>query len=444
MVNLINIMDRISEILDVNNIDTEDIRRQKTLNIILFGFTIVSIPAFVLFISFDILGYATNQVAVNRLYHGFLIYGVTMVTVYKLNKKNSLMASTTFLLLFLGIISVSDTIPEIVGGRGLFLFSIPILMSSVLLPPYSSFIFASLSSIIIASLAFSLRIVPDVGGISGFFILATISWLMSRSQKTSFDRLSIINVELDKRVDERTSELIKANAKLQNLSEMKTRFVSTATHELRTPLTSMKGYLELVESEELSPKVSDYLKVVSRNMARLEALTNDLLDQQRIEEGRLEIEKTRFDFSELVVEIEEELSKLMAESNHSLIIKLPNESIQIFGDRLRLHQVFVNLLDNAKKYSPDGSIIQIDVRTNLDHIHVTITDEGIGISQDDISELFKPFPNIDRPFKTKQSVGLGLSISKGIIELHGGTIWAESSGDGEGSKFKFYLPMSAN
>lgn len=441
MVSLANIIDRMFRLLDIHDIDTEDHRRQKTLNIILVGLAIISVPALLMFLTIDLLGYSSDPVAVSRLYLGFGLYALIMLIVYQVNKRNSLIASTLFLLLFTSVISVSDSYIQIVSGRGLLLFSIPIMISSVLLSPYASFIFATICSGIISIIAFSIDIIPDVGAVSGFYILATISWLMSRSQKNAFDKLSAINVELDNRVEERTRELSDANQRLQNLSEMKTRFVSTATHELRTPLTSMKGYLELISSEDLSLKVSEYLNVVSRNMARLEALTDDLLDQQRIEEGRLEVIKTRFCFFDLIKEIEEELTGLLSDSDHVIEISLPDEPVFLYGDQLRLHQVFLNLLDNAKKYSPNGSLIRLEATIDTSNMLVAVSDEGIGMSEADQAELFKPFPNIDRPIFTKQSVGLGLSISKGIIDAHDGRIWVESNGKGEGSTVTFSLPL---
>lgn len=99
-----------------------------------------------------------------------------------------------------------------------------------------------------------------------------------------------------------------------------------------------------------------------------------------------------------------------------------------------------NLLDNAIKYSPDKSEINVTMHIDRDFVELAIQDEGIGLSEEDMIELFKPFPNIDRPVLTRQSVGLGLSISRGIIEMHGGMIWAESRGKGKGSVFKYVLP----
>lgn len=109
-------------------------------------------------------------------------------------------------------------------------------------------------------------------------------------------------------------------------------------------------------------------------------------------------------------------------------------------DRSRISQVLINLLSNASRFSPEDSTVKLKVTEKEDSVMVSVEDEGIGLSEENMGELFKPFPQIDRPTVTEKSTGLGLSICKGIVELHGGEIWAESEGRGEGSTFYFTLP----
>jgi signal transduction histidine kinase len=227
----------------------------------------------------------------------------------------------------------------------------------------------------------------------------------------------------------------------EEMKRIKTRFVSTATHELRTPLTSMKGYLELALNENDLDTVRKYLEVAMRNTNRLETLTSDLLDQQKIEEGRIDISKEKINVKNLIVSILEEVSGMIKMRNQVVITNLPSSEITIIGDELRLGQVLINLLNNASKYSPDNSKIYIDVDTQEGNLVVSIRDEGLGIATSDIDKLFKPFPDIEKPVVSQRSVGLGLSICKGFIELHGGRIWAESEGYDKGSKFTFTVPL---
>ena len=234
------------------------------------------------------------------------------------------------------------------------------------------------------------------------------------------------------------TEKVRADQAVE-MERLKTRFVSTATHELRTPLTSIKGYLELALSEEIPERVREYLQVADRSTDRLEALTAELLDQQRIEEGRLSLNKETVDLNQLVSWVFEEVSGTVEKKNQKINIEF-NEPTIITADELRLGQVLVNLLDNASKYSPEGTEITLQIEKTYETIIFTVKDQGIGLQQEDIKKLFTPFPDIDRPIVSEKSVGLGLSICRGIIELHGGKIWATSNGTNKGSTFHFTIP----
>ncbi len=226
----------------------------------------------------------------------------------------------------------------------------------------------------------------------------------------------------------------------EEMEAIKSRFMRTATHELRTPLTSMKGFLELAMSETDLESIQNYLEVAYRNTDRLEALTNDLLDQQRLEDERMNLDFEVIDFSNLVSQVVNEFSPVIREKNQVIEVNIP-DNLAVKGDRIRLEQVLVNLLDNASKYSPEDSRIELVIEDTSNLVKVSVIDEGFGLREDEIGKLFKPFPDIERPTVTDQSIGLGLSICKGIIDLHGGEIWAESPGCGQGSTFIFTIPM---
>ncbi len=246
---------------------------------------------------------------------------------------------------------------------------------------------------------------------------------------------------LEEMMDIRTKELREANKRLKNLSEMKTRFVSTATHELRTPLTVMKGYLELAMDQTGVEDIMQYLAVVQRNTERFESLVNDLLNQQRIEEGRLSLNKTIFDLCEMIFTVVEEMKGLIESRGQTVITDCPGYSLKVHWDESRMVQVMVNLLSNASKYSREGSEIKVEVEEMGQQVQVSVHDQGYGISEEEMERLFTPFPDFYRPIQTERSIGLGLSISKGIVELHGGDIWVESEGRGKGSIFRFRIPV---
>ena len=227
----------------------------------------------------------------------------------------------------------------------------------------------------------------------------------------------------------------------ERLEELKSRFLRTATHELRTPLTSVKGFLELAQGETDPKVLQRYLDIVYRNTERLELLTEDLLDQQRLEDGRLKLNLETVDISDLVRSIYDEILNLVDERCQRITVDMP-DSLVIKADSVRLGQVLINLIDNAAKYSPDGSTIRVTVDKQDDLVLMSVRDEGYGFTDEEMDKLFTPFPGIDRPVVSEQSVGLGLSICKGIVELHGGEIWVESVGRNKGSTFMFTIPVS--
>lgn len=225
--------------------------------------------------------------------------------------------------------------------------------------------------------------------------------------------------------------------------QMKDRFISVATHELRTPLVSIKGYLDLIlsgKAGEVPPRILQFLKVVERNVERLRRLTDDLLDVQRIESGKLKLSREPLDMRGVVEEVVREMLPFVEQKKHRLRVKIPDRPLPVYGDRIRLAQALTNLLSNSVKFTPEGGEIRVEAEDRGDEIAVRVSDTGFGIAKEDLPKLFKPFPDIKKPIVTEKSTGLGLVICKGIIKLHGGRIWAESPGLGKGSTFTFTIP----
>ena len=228
---------------------------------------------------------------------------------------------------------------------------------------------------------------------------------------------------------------------VKELEGLKTRFISTATHEIRTPLTSIKGYTDLIRGELGAGNINTsrrYFDVVERNVDRLVHLTDDLLNIQRIEEGRINLNMTTFEARAILMDLIAEMTPLLSRRNQTLeISKKLNGKIR--GDRNRLMQVLVNLVANASKFSPEGSLIQLSVAKRGRDALFSLRDSGVGLTEEDVPKLFKPFPGIHVE-GNPAGTGLGLSICRGIVELHGGSIWAESEGRGKGSTFHFTIP----
>ena len=226
------------------------------------------------------------------------------------------------------------------------------------------------------------------------------------------------------------------------IERMRDRFISTVTHELRTPLVSIKGYVDLALSAEpgqMSKEVESRLQVAKRNTDRLLSLVNDLLDVQRMQAERLQLEIQPTDFNKVVDSCMTEIQPLLEEKKLSLRLEVPEGELRTEGDQTRLCQALMNLLSNAAKFSPEGSEVTLHVEEENESIKVQVSDRGIGIRKEDLKRVFEPFAAIEKPDYVK-GTGLGLSITKGLVEAHGGRIWAESEGEGKGATFTFTLP----
>ncbi len=248
---------------------------------------------------------------------------------------------------------------------------------------------------------------------------------------------------LEALVEERTEELKKLNEQLLHLGEMKNQFINQVTHELRTPLTSIKGYLEILETmpkAEFHNSAERFFTIMSRNTDRLVSLTDDLIEQQRLDSQKLRLERSPTFLNEIINQSVENISPMMQNNNQTISIDYEENTKPLNIDPIRIGQVMDNLLSNAIKYSPENTNITVKTRDDDENITVAIIDKGIGLSQEDMKELFKPFPSIAKPLNIKNSTGLGLSICKGIVVLHGGRIWAESEGKDMGSSFYFTIP----
>jgi len=229
----------------------------------------------------------------------------------------------------------------------------------------------------------------------------------------------------------------------RRLEIMKDQFISSVTHELRTPLVSIKGYVDYVLAED--PKatlesVKTSIEVVKRNTDRLLELTNDLLDVQRMESGKLELKIQNVNFRDLIKECVEEIQPLIRQKNQHLHLEIPAGPLTIQGDHLRLSQVMMNLLNNATKFTPTGGDITVRAEEEIEtgDLRISVKDTGIGINKSDIARVFEPFAAIEKATYYK-GTGLGLSLTKKLVEAHGGTISAFSPGKGLGTTFTFTL-----
>ncbi|HTI04361.1 MAG TPA: ATP-binding protein [Gemmatimonadales bacterium] len=250
-------------------------------------------------------------------------------------------------------------------------------------------------------------------------------------------------------VRQTAKRLEQLNAELDAAGKTKDQFLSNISHELRTPLNSIIGFTDLLLTQELGPPLSeqqrDFLETVARNGRHLLELINELLDLQRIAAGRMELKPESVPLADVLAEAAGSVRAQARKHEHALTVNPVAAELRVQADRVRVRQVLLNLLSNAIKFTPDGGRITVTAGpvNGGSAIRIAVTDTGIGIAAEDQPKLFQEFSQLDASASRKyEGTGLGLALSRRLVELHGGTIGIESE-MGKGSTFWFTLPKGA-
>lgn len=557
-------MQGFARFMDVSSTDPDVQRRARLLNILLMGVGALALLALLATVAAQIGGYyvAERDASLYLTSIGILL---GFAVVFLINRYGSgTLASSLFVVIITLALAFTDEPIEAVQGRSLFMFTIPILMASVLIRPYASFLMAGLIGLLLAGMALGFSLGAEVLGslpfaILALFAVALISWLSARSLERALADLRQINRELDQRVDERTLDLAESLAREHaessknqavltgiadgvivfanegqaivanpamgrilgrpfeslvgldieammgrdvdatdqemvvnllrerelrrsslkfewgektlsvsfapvrdtagavtgtvavfrdytreaEIDRMKSDFVSIVSHELRTPLTSIKGYLDLVmmgASGPVTKQQTSFLSIARDNTERLNEMVADLLDISRIESGKVELDVQVVSIPQIVQEVADMLRGEFEARDLTLTLDVPPGLPEIFGDPGRIAQILINLLSNAYKYTPrGGATLRVRVRRNV--LQIDVTDTGVGISPEDQEKLFTRFFRAeDTAVRQQPGTGLGLNITRSMVEMHGGEIWLESE-RGMGTTFSFTLPV---
>lgn len=273
----------------------------------------------------------------------------------------------------------------------------------------------------------------------------------------SYEEIRRFNITLEKEVDQATKRLVIANNKLQELDKLKDEFVSVASHELRTPMTAIKSYLWMAlqgKGGDLTTKQKYYLERAYSSTDRLIKLVNEMLNISRIESGRIALQVSKVELFDLLKEVIAEVLPRAQELELTISLKRSvqgdhgdgQRSIQVLADVDKCKEVLINLIGNSLKFTPKGGKITLEVsQDSATEVSVHVHDTGVGIAPEYVPSLFQKFGLIEGSYQTNQAAsqgtGLGLFISKSIVELHGGKIWMESAGVGKGATFSFTLPI---
>jgi len=249
---------------------------------------------------------------------------------------------------------------------------------------------------------------------------------------------------LEKKVAERTEQLVLANQKLKELDKVKSHFVANVSHEFRTPLTAVEALTENMLdglTGQLNDKQMRYIRDIKASADRLARLIDDLLDLSVIESGRMEMKAEYLSLPSLMRDVSSTLESVAREKQIQLEAGSVNGELAAWADRDKITQVLTNLISNAIKFTPTGGKINVSVQQDgAGWIKVSVSDTGAGIAPEEASRIFEEFYQTTKPGdKKSRGVGLGLAISKKLVEMHGGRIWVQSEVE-KGSDFIFTLP----
>jgi PAS domain S-box-containing protein len=275
----------------------------------------------------------------------------------------------------------------------------------------------------------------------GFRITAIIRDITERT--LAEDRLRDVQARYTRTLTATNRELELRNREIERANRLKSEFLASMSHELRTPLHTIIGFSELLAEElegPLNEKQKRFINHIHQDSLHLLQLINDILDLSKIEAGRLELRLETFDFSGVVMESLASI-RALAEAKALVVETALDVPTALEADRLRVKQVLVNLLSNAVKFTPEGGSVHVGAKVHAGLLEVSVTDSGIGIPKEEHHSIFDKFHQVGATTKgVREGTGLGLPITKRLVEQHGGTIRVESEPN-RGSRFTFTLPL---
>jgi PAS domain S-box-containing protein len=229
---------------------------------------------------------------------------------------------------------------------------------------------------------------------------------------------------------------------LREAERRKDEFLAVLAHELRNPLAGLRNAAELLCRNTPTPRAEIACEILDRQLRQMTRLVDDLLDISRIAAGRVDLQVDSVDMSKLLRAVETSLKSTFDASQQRLTVDVPTEPLYVNGDRVRLLQVFSNLVQNAHKYTPRGGEIRIQLQRDQNDAVVRVVDNGIGIPPNMLEKVFEMFAQVDPSnVRARTGLGIGLTLARSLVQLHGGSIRAHSAGEGTGSEFIVRLPL---
>jgi PAS domain S-box-containing protein len=276
----------------------------------------------------------------------------------------------------------------------------------------------------------------------GSRVIAIVRDISARTQAEA--RINAMHQEFTAELEAKNQQLEIRNREVERANRLKSEFLATMSHELRTPLHTIIGFADLLAEElkgPLNPEQKRFVAHIQQDSRHLLELINDILDLSKIESGRLELHPELFKAADAIAETLTGLHPL-AERKQIRISETLDGNLTVSADRLRFKEVLYNLVSNAIKFTPENGQITVESRERPEGAWFAVTDTGIGIDPSELQAIFDKFYQLGSTTRgVREGTGLGLAITKSLVEMHGGTIWVEST-PGQGSCFQFLLPRS--
>jgi signal transduction histidine kinase/CheY-like chemotaxis protein len=240
-------------------------------------------------------------------------------------------------------------------------------------------------------------------------------------------------------------ERLRFERALQEADRRKDEFLATLAHELRNPLAPIRNAVQILQAKATSDADVIWSRdVIERQVGQMARLLDDLLDVSRISRNRFELHRARVTLAAVLDDAVETSRPLIEAGGHELVVALEELPVYLDADPVRLAQVFANLLNNAAKYTPDPGCIRLAARRDGPHVIVSVSDTGIGIAPEMLTQVFEMFSQVESAqTRSRGGLGIGLSLARRVVEMHGGRIEARSEGPGKGSEFAVWLPVVA-
>jgi signal transduction histidine kinase len=232
-----------------------------------------------------------------------------------------------------------------------------------------------------------------------------------------------------------------AVARVTTESRAKNDFIAILAHELRNPLTPVVSGIELMKHKINEEEKNAILGSMEEGMHTVRRLLNDLLDVSRISEGKIALKKKVIDLEPILDHAVHATDHHRKERHQNLVFKGAPSRLRIFADPVRIEQIFSNLLTNASKYSNEGDTVTMQLRGDCNFAEIAVIDEGVGLEPDTLEHIFEPFQQVPHGDRTHEGLGIGLSLVRDFVKMHGGRVWVESKGKNKGSRFVVRLPL---